>query len=85
MAREPQQVNVNMPEVTIRHVIEKKPDPRPVRLWLVIMDADLGRRYQTIAVPVNGRQSLPLDIPMGFMTGDANDHRSVRIQAELEY
>lgn len=74
--------SLRIPEVTVRHVIERK-IPRPTMITFTAYD-NQGRQFRLMPIDLSYRDSVPVQLPMAFLTGDPSA-APCELRAELHY
>lgn len=81
----PSKVNVTIdrvPEVTVRHVIERK-IPRPTRM-VFVWEANDGRQWRSYPVDLSYRDAMDVEVPMSHLADDQSMPPG-RVRVQLEY
>lgn len=71
-------------EIRVRHIIEKKPYPRPTRVWLTFRNRD-GQIFQGTPNYIYGQKVMLYPVPLYWITGQQGDNMNVDMELNLEY
>lgn len=74
----------NYATIKVDHTITHKPHPRPTRFWFIITN-EMGYRWQSTPSQIYGKTSMPINLPVEWITGNKDEHSQVQITMELEY
>jgi hypothetical protein len=80
---QPREVVIQHRGLEVSHVIERKPDPRPIMCWLLCSN-DQGQQFRTSPVNISGRSSTTIVIPVDWL-GTIVPHSQIQLRLELDY
>lgn len=63
--------------------MERKPDPRPLMCWLLVVN-DRGEQRRTSPVNISGCSSTTIMIPVDWL-GELKPHSQIQLRLELDY
>lgn len=77
-------IPLRMSPITVNHIIERKPQPKPTRIWITFRN-DNGEIWQGGPQSIYGQKVMLYPVPLSWITGKPDYGNAIQMELNLEY